>query len=146
VVESLRIGQLARGAGVAVSTVRYYERSGLIRPERRTAANYRVYGVLALERLRFIRAAKESGFTLDDIATLVALTDRKTAPPRVQALIRQRLADLDRRIAELVEMRRVLGRSLRACRAAEKGGSCRILEDLDQAASRPVRNPRGRKQ
>lgn len=64
------IGQLARAVGVPTSTVRYYERIGLLQPDGRTAGNYRLYGKEALECLRFIRAAQATGFTLEDITHL----------------------------------------------------------------------------
>ena len=65
--DSLTIGQIAKAAGVPTSTVRYYERAGLLRPTSRTAANYRVYSAGDLERLRFIRAAQATGFQLEDV-------------------------------------------------------------------------------
>lgn len=68
------IGRLAGVAGVPVSTVRYYERAGLLRPEARTGGNYRFYGPASLARLRFIRAAQATGFGLKDIQEL----DRKS--------------------------------------------------------------------
>src|SRR5262249_42122032 len=73
------IGQLARATGVPTSTVRYYERMGLLRPSGRTSGNYRVYGEEALERVRFIRAAQATGFTREDITALLNLRDGTTA-------------------------------------------------------------------
>jgi len=61
------IGALARAAEVPTTTVRYYERTGLLPPEGRSGGNYRSYSVRSLERLRFIRAAQANGFTLDDV-------------------------------------------------------------------------------
>ncbi|HEX9867840.1 MAG TPA: MerR family transcriptional regulator [Candidatus Tectomicrobia bacterium] len=69
------IGQLARAAGVPTSTVRYYERIGLLHSDARTAGNYRRYGQETLEYLRFIRAAQRTGFTLEDITALLQLRD-----------------------------------------------------------------------
>jgi DNA-binding transcriptional MerR regulator len=69
------IGQIAHAAGVPPSTVRYYERIGLLSPEGRTAGNYRLYGPEALARLRFIRAAQGTGFTLEHITALLKLRD-----------------------------------------------------------------------
>jgi DNA-binding transcriptional MerR regulator len=96
------IGQLARAAGVPTSTVRYYERIGLLQPEARTEGNYRLYDDEALERLHFIRAAQATGFTLEDITALLQLHD---ATPDVcqdvQTLIDERLADLEKRMTDL---------------------------------------------
>jgi len=69
----LGIGQLAKQAGVAIDTVRYYERSGLLAPAARLASGYRRYGSAELKRLRFIRRAKTLGFTLEEIRELLTL-------------------------------------------------------------------------
>jgi len=111
------IGQLARAAGVPTSTVRYYERIGLLRPSGRTTGNYRVYGEDALERLRFIRAAQAAGFTLEDIATLLGLRDGSTAASQaVQTLIEERLSDVEKRMADARHVQSVLKASLELCR------------------------------
>ena len=65
------IGELAKAADVASSTLRYYERRGLVEPDNRSEGNYRLYGPETLERVRFIRAAQATGFTLDDVAMLL---------------------------------------------------------------------------
>lgn len=75
---SLSIGQLAKHAGVGVDTVRYYERDGLLSPAGRLASGYRRYGVTELKRLRFIRRAKALGFSLDDIRSLLTLSEQQS--------------------------------------------------------------------
>ena len=137
------IGELARAVEVPTSTVRYYERAGLVRPDGRTGGNYRVYGGSALERLRFIRAAQATGFTLDDVAALLALCDGKVAPcEEVQDLINRRLVELEKRVEELRHVRRVLQSSLKMCREAQPTGRCQVIERLKQASVSP--RPRGR--
>lgn len=69
------IGQLAKRADVAIDTVRYYERNGLLPPSGRLASGYRRYGEIELKRLRFIRRAKVLGFSLEDIRGLMTLSD-----------------------------------------------------------------------
>jgi len=134
--ESFTIGRLARAAGVPTSTVRYYERIRLLRPHGRSGGNYRVYGTDALARLRFIRAAQANGFTLDDVAALLAFRDGATPPCReVQDLMTARLADLDRRVEELRRVRAVLKSSLRMCRQAERTGKCHVMEQIESASS-----------
>ena len=66
----MTIGQVARTAGVATPTLRYYEQEGLLSPTTRSRAGYRLYDEQAVEQLRFIRSAQAVGFTLDDIRTL----------------------------------------------------------------------------
>ena len=79
---SMSIGQLAQQAGVAIDTVRYYERSALLSPAGRLASGYRRYGPTELKRLRFIRRAKALGFSLEDIRELLALGEGCMDPSR----------------------------------------------------------------
>ncbi len=72
--DAMTIGELARAAGVPTSTVRFYERRGLLKPDARTQANYRTYTSRAAERLKFIRAAQATGFSLKDVREMLALT------------------------------------------------------------------------
>lgn len=111
--DTLTIGQLAAAAGVPTSTVRFYERRGLLRPDARSAANYRGYTPLALERLRFIRSAQASGFALKDVEEMLALTRADGSPcDDVAALIERRLADIRSRVRELKRVERTLATSL----------------------------------
>lgn len=133
------IGQLARAVGVPTSTVRYYERAKILRPDGRTGGNYRVYGAAALERLRFIRAAQANGFTLEDISVLLSFRDGSTARCKeVQRLIRDRLADLRKRMEQMREVEGVLRSSLTMCRQFERTGRCQVIDNLKQAVAFPV--------
>jgi MerR family mercuric resistance operon transcriptional regulator len=125
------IGQIARAAGVPTSTVRYYERIGLLQSEGRTAGNYRRFGEKALERLRFIRAAQATGFTLEDITVLIQLRDAPaSACQDVQARIEERLADLERRLTDLQHVQRVLQATLTRCRETQQDGRCQLIDML----------------
>jgi DNA-binding transcriptional MerR regulator len=132
------IGQLARAAGVSTSTVRYYERMGLLQPAGRTVGHYRLYGGEALEQLRFIRAAQATGFMLKDISVLLQFRD---ATPDVchdvQGLIKERLADLEKRMADLRHVQRVLHATLRRCRETERSGRCHIIDTLTTTSASP---------
>lgn len=132
----LTIGALARSAGVKASTVRYYERFGLLEPDSRTEGNYRVYGRTALERLWFIRAAQASGFTLEDVKLLLGFRDGTTPPcTEVQKLLEERIADVQIRLSELRRVQSALRTSLRRCRQTEVSGRCQVLDRLKQASS-----------
>lgn len=131
----LTIGALAKAGGVATSTVRFYEREGLLAPSGRSAANYRLYTEADLERLRFIRAAQATGFTLGNIKTLL----RPAACGRVQSLIENRLDEVSRRMAELRRVQRVLEGALQTCRAHAPSGRCKVVDDLSSAARRKPR-------
>lgn len=131
---TLTIGKLARAANVPVSTVRYYERSGLLRPESRSDGNYRLYGDEALERLRFIRAAQGAGFTLDDIMTLLRLRDGEVSPcDEVRGLIEDRLTDLEERLRDLQHVQGALKGFRDLC--LNSGDQCRVIEELDAVSS-----------
>ena len=122
----LTIGELASAAGVPVSTVRYYERKRLLRPSARSASNYRLYSGRDLERLRFIRAAQATGFTLQDVMTLL----RPAPCGRVQQLIEERLAQVSVRMKELRHVQRVLRASLETCLEHEASGRCGVVDEL----------------
>jgi DNA-binding transcriptional MerR regulator len=130
------IGQLARAAGVPTSTVRYYERIGLLQPAGRTAGNYRVYGEDALERLHFIRVAQATGFALDDIIALLDFgRDDAAVCLEVQVLIEERLSGLEKRMADLRHVQRVLKATLARCRETEWQGRCQIIDRLAAASA-----------
>ncbi len=138
------IGELARAAGVPTSTVRFYERAGLLKPAGRTASNYRFYDHEAVDRLRFIKAAQASGFTLGDIRALLELRDGTSAPcHEVQVLIDTRLARVVKQLDDLRRVKDVLESSMSMCREAEREGRCEVMERLEGAepakTSRPSR-------
>jgi MerR family mercuric resistance operon transcriptional regulator len=142
-VQRYTIGQTARMVGVPTSTLRYYERAGLLRPTGRTAHNYRYYAEEVLERLRFIRAAQGSGFTLDDISHLLSL-GQDAAPPceEVQGIIEERVRDVERRIRDLKHLRGVLRSSLQSCLSGKSSGMCYVINTLRHAsASGSARSP-----
>jgi MerR family mercuric resistance operon transcriptional regulator len=115
-VATYTIGQLAKAAGVPTSTVRFYERTGLLHPDGRSGGNYRQYTQQALERLRFIRSAQATGFSLDDVRDLLKLTDSDKLPcDDIAALTRKRLEEVRTRLKELRRVERVLTESLENC-------------------------------
>ena len=124
------IGQLARRAGVAIDTVRYYERNALLSPAGRLASGYRRYGAAELKRLRFIRRAKALGFTLEDIRGLLSLSDERSVA-KVKKAAEAKLADVDRRIAELERIREGLRTLVQACPGHGRAESCPILNALN---------------
>lgn len=132
----MTIGELARAADVPTSTVRYYERAGLVEPAGRTEGNYRFYGPDSVERLRFIRSSQDLGFTLDDIAILLGLrSDDESTCGEVQALMEQRLVDIEKRLADIKRLRMALKTHLGRCRAAQGEGRCEVIDELTDASS-----------
>ncbi len=118
-VDPLTIGELARQAGVNVETVRYYERRGLLDEPPRTPSGYRQYGADDLWRLQFIARAKQLGFTLAEIADLLG-DDGRSAKGVLEAA-QAKLASVDERERELVELRCRLQRLVQLCADGDPG-------------------------
>ena len=124
------IGKLAAAGGVGVETVRYYQRRGLMGTPVRSGGDgwgggVRRYGEDDVRRLKFIRAAQASGFTLEEISELLALEESDDRI-RVRALAHQRIDALDEKIAQMTETRAALARLADQC-AASDVGPCPIL-------------------
>ncbi|WP_227339821.1 MerR family transcriptional regulator [Sphingopyxis sp. P8] len=126
----LTIGKFAKAGGVGVETIRYYQRRGLLGTPARSGGDgwsggVRRYDENDVRRLKFIRSAQASGFTLDEIGELLAL-EQSDDRPRVRALARQRIDVLDEKIAQMTETRAALARLADQCAASDKG-PCPIL-------------------
>ena len=132
----LGIGQLAKGAGVRIDTVRYYERNGLLAPAGRLASGYRRYGELELKRLRFIRRAKALGFTLDEIKALLMLSSERSVA-KVKKAAETKLADVELRLAELKRIRDGLRELIAHCPGHGQPDACPILRALSQEEVAP---------
>src|SRR5690348_4300413 len=127
----LTIGVVARRAGVGIDTIRYYEREGLLPPPLRRASGYRDYGNDTVERLRFIRRAKDLGFTLEEIRELLALSsDRERGVKSVKQRAQAWLGEVEQRIRELQRMKRGLRQLIDACPGHGALEHCPILRAL----------------
>jgi Cu(I)-responsive transcriptional regulator len=126
----LAIGELGQLTGTKVETIRYYERIGLLPTPARTAGNYRAYGREHLNRLSFIRRSRDLGFSLDQVRALLALSDDRERPcDAIDAMAKDHLAEVDRKIADLQALRRELDSMINQCRSGTVG-ECRIIEAL----------------
>jgi MerR family mercuric resistance operon transcriptional regulator len=126
------IGQLAKRAALPSSTLRYYERVGLLRPRTRTSRNYRLYDDEALDQLRFIRAAQSLGFSLEDISTLSELRHGEIEPClRVKALVENRLEHVTTKIEEFKKLQALLKRAANQCSQVDNPEHCPVLEELN---------------
>jgi DNA-binding transcriptional MerR regulator len=102
----MRAGELARRAGVSKDTLRFYERRGLLAPPRRMANNYRMYPPEAVERVLWVRRVLAAGFTIEELAGILAERERGGVPCRkVRALGAAKLAEIENRLAELTTLR-----------------------------------------
>lgn len=120
----MRIGDFAATCGVTAKTVRFYEQAGLLPEPSRTSGGYRDYPPEATVRLGFIRDAQSAGFSLAEIRGILALRDSGEVPcTHVTGLIQERLADVERRMADLRKTRTAL-RALAERAVATDPGTC----------------------
>lgn len=130
------IGELASNAGVTREAIRYYEREGVIPPAARGGnGRYRRYASADADRLRFVRRARELGFTLDEVRELLALAGGDPSQPcgDVNRIARSHLAQVEAKIAQLTALRRELRRLVRQCDVDIAVGDCRVLGALSGA-------------
>lgn len=136
----LKIGEIASQTGVAVETLRFYERSGLLDPPRRTPSGYRLYSAEAIERLSFIKRAQMLGFTLDEIKQIIQERRAGQSPcARVRDVVRNRLRDLDERMAEMRRYRKELAAALAEWDMVgeSKGHICGLIETAEIKSKAP---------
>jgi MerR family mercuric resistance operon transcriptional regulator len=132
---TLTIGGLARAACVGVETVRYYQRRGLLREPPRGYGAIRRYQAADLERLRFIRAAQELGFSLREIAELLSLEEGSSCRA-VERLAQVKLDLVRQRIAGLKRMEKTLHALVRQCETTGGKLRCPIIESLHHTSRR----------
>ena len=126
----LSIGELSRRAAVKVPTIRYYEQIGLMPETGRTEGKQRRYGRMAVARLAFIRHARELGFEVDAIRTLLSLQDDPDQScARADEIAKARLVEVEKRIASLKALRKELRKMIEEC-ACGRVGECRVIETL----------------
>ena len=135
---TMTIGKAARLAGVGVETVRFYERRGLIdQPPRPANGGFRVYPEQTVECIRFIRQAQELGFSLAEIAELLALrADPSADCADVRDHAEAKLDEVDRKIAGLEHLRQALARIIAACPGQGALQACTIMDALAGAGQR----------
>ena len=124
------IGKAAERSGIKVSTIRYYEGIGLLPSIARSGGNRRLYDESDLQRLAFIRHARELGFEVEAIRTLLDLQDNPDQPcEQADAIAKARLADVKRRLESLRLLKAELEKMVREC-ASGRVGECRVIEIL----------------
>ncbi|MBO6934845.1 MAG: MerR family DNA-binding protein [Deltaproteobacteria bacterium] len=129
---TLSIGELASEAGVGVETLRFYERKGLVPEPSRSLSGYRQYPAQTIRRVRFIRRAKQLGFTLREIRELLEIRvdpDRSCAD--VRTLANAKLENVRRKMADLARIEGALTELAQACRGRGPTSQCPILDAMD---------------
>src|SRR6266478_8647391 len=110
----LRIGEIAKRAGVSIDALRYYERLELLPRPRRSSGGFRLFAPEQIERVKFIKQAQDLGFSLDEIKGLLA-TGGADECRKVRDLLQRKLTELDDRLKAMKGFRRVLAKHLAAC-------------------------------
>ncbi len=139
----MTIGEVANAAGVNIQTLRYYERRGLLASPPRTDGGHRLYEDEAVRLVRFVKRAQNLGFTLSEIEALLQLRTATMPRRAAQTLARERIADIDAKVAQLQGIRATLAELVATC---ERGGRgpCPILEAMDGADGPAARAPKRR--
>jgi DNA-binding transcriptional MerR regulator len=135
--DSLRVGTVAKAAGVGVQTLHYYERLGLLPKPMRSAANYRLYSPEAIRRVQFIKKAQAVGLTLEETKEILDLKSHGREPcHRVVELGRKHLQEIEARLTQLRAFHRLLARSVNEWAKDDKlgrhcaGEFCDLIEGL----------------
>ncbi len=124
----MRIGQVAKAAAINIETVRFYERRGLIEQPLKPIEGYRDYSNKILERLLFIRRAKNLGFTLDEIKSLLSMESARC--DEIQDMASVKLADVRAKLVDLKRMESILNDLLISCQMNPEKSGCPIIETL----------------
>lgn len=140
----MNIGEAAKASGVSAKMIRYYELTGLIPEAGRTGAGYRTYTTTEVQMLRFVRRARDLGFTVERIAELLALwRDRSRQSADVKQLALAQIEGLRRKIREMEDMVATLDHLARGC-SGDHRPDCPILADLEGETSLVTQtNPTG---
>jgi MerR family mercuric resistance operon transcriptional regulator len=134
---AIRIGQVAKHAGVTVETIRFYESQALIPEPPRSESGYRQYTSETIQRVRFIQRAKELGFSLKDIHALLTLRNKpSTTCAGVKAQALKKITEVDEKMLDLTRIRRALTDLVDQCDAEADLSECPILDALDDKDDR----------
>lgn len=138
--QAMRIGEVARAAGVNIQTLRYYERRGLLPSPDRNEGGHREYSAETIRLIRFIKGGQELGFTLKEVEELLHLRKQQgRSRSSVQQLAAAKVEDVDSKIRHLRQIRKALHVLLESCQCSRAELECPILEALDE----PQKGKRG---
>lgn len=139
--KTVRIGELAEQSGVTTKTIRFWESAGLVADPARTPSGYRDYDAAVRERLSFIRRAQAAGLTLAEVRQVLAIADSGEPPcEHVSGLIHHHLAEMDHRINDLTETRRLLDRLAKRADEQDPADCDRYCAILDPPEPEPSLN------
>ncbi|NOG99779.1 MAG: heavy metal-responsive transcriptional regulator [Ignavibacteriae bacterium] len=130
--ENLKVGEIAKKVGVNIETLRYYEKIKLMPKPRRIESKYRMYDILDVQRLLFIKKAKELGFTLKEIKELLELKIESSATcGDVKIIAKHKIRDIENKITDLQKIKKILQKLVSQCVTEEiSKDECPILETI----------------
>jgi MerR family copper efflux transcriptional regulator len=145
--DGLTIGKLASESGVSVETIRFYERKGLIEQPGKPATGYRKYPAETGVRVRFIRNAKELGFSLREIRELLSLASTsKVSRKGMRAKAEAKVAEIDVKVEGLLKLREELSELITLCRSGTKECRCPIVEVFEHRGEEKISSASNRKE
>ena len=132
--DRLKIGDVAASAGVTPEAVRYYEREGVIPPAPRESSGYRRYAEADVDRLRFIRRARDLGFSLTEVRELLSIAEGDPTRPceDVNRLALEHIAQVDEKLTHLAALRTQLSQLAASCTPEARVTQCSILSALSE--------------
>jgi Hg(II)-responsive transcriptional regulator len=125
--KSMKIGEVARLSGTGIETIRFYEREGLLLEPERRPSGYRQYDETTVERLDYIRQAKELGFTLAEIRELLELSFAHSNCDHIRQRADAKIVDIESKIRSLQQMKRSLRKIVQRCRAKDLTHDCPLV-------------------
>lgn len=129
----MNIGQAAKASGVSAKMIRYYEQIELISPAHRTESSYRTYSDSDINTLKFVRRARDLGFSVDQMKTLLTLwRDKSRSSADVKAVALEHVAELERKAAAIQAMSKTLKHLAQNCHGDDRP-DCPIIEDIAQS-------------
>lgn len=125
---AMKIGEIAKRSGIGIETIRYYEREGLLPEPERRPSGYRQYDESTVERLEYVRRAKELGFTLAEIRELLELSFAAHAGcDHIRQRAESKITDIEGKIRSLQQMKRSLGKIVARCRTKNPTDDCPLI-------------------
>lgn len=128
----IKIGEVARRAGVKIDTIRFYERRGLIPGAPRRESGYRIFSGSEVRLVQFIKKAQTLGFTLDEIEGILRLRRKDLPCDEARTMAEEKVASIDEKLRRLQAIKEALQSLIRSCRRSTKSGGCPILEALEE--------------
>ena len=137
----MTIGELAKACGVGVETIRFYERSGLIADPRQNGVGYRDYAATVVRRVKFIKQAQTLGFTLKEIADLLAIrVSPTTTCADVRAKAQGKILDIQEKVRVLRSFEAALEQLVSQCSGSGPASDCPILDAIETASNNTAPN------